>query len=255
MNEKEFFKKADKETKALALLMSNPRNFASLCSTLDEPFVPIRANDLTIIKPPLSFQKYISELDLGIPEQAVIQEWKFDRYRLHLMVVSTALDDPLLAFHIWYYFVKYLNMQCDAGAVKLIPLIPAVFYTGETWECVTDFKDMIEPGPEGFCKTDLRPSLPFTVNGPYMTDEEKIFDMPSNDLRFFMGMVRYQKDKAQMETFIRVHMSHCLISRQALWVTGVIIGNRKLERCYAPGKNDTEKTIEAETVLPLLLEN
>ena len=43
MNEKEILKKADKETKALALLMSNPRNFASLCSTLDEPFVPISA--------------------------------------------------------------------------------------------------------------------------------------------------------------------------------------------------------------------
>ena len=254
MNEKEFIKKADKEAKALALLMSNPRNFASLFNTLDEPFVPIRANDLTIVKPPLSFHTFVNDLNRWSHAQAVIQECKVDRYRLHLMVVSTVLDDPLLAFHIWYYFVKYLNMQCDAGAAagKLIPLIPAVFYTGETWECVTDFKDMIEPGPEGFCRCDLRPSFPFTVNGPYMTDEEKILDMPSNDLRFFMGLVRYQKDKSQMETFIRAHMSHCLISRQALYVTGVIIDNRKLERCYTKGKNDTEKTIEAETILELL---
>ena len=134
MNEKEFIKKADKEAKALALLMSNPRNFASLFNTLDEPFVPIRANDLTIVKPPLPFHTFVNDLNRWSHAQAVIQECKVDRYRLHLMVVSTALDDPLLAFHIWYYFVKYLNMQCDAGAVKLIPLIPAVFYTGETWE-------------------------------------------------------------------------------------------------------------------------
>lgn len=254
MNENEIVKKAEKQATALALLMSNPRNFASLFNTLDEPFLPISQNDLTIIKPPLSFQTFVKDLYRVSHAHAVIQEWCRGGYRLHLLVVSTVLDDPLLAFHIWYYFVKYLNMKCDAGAANLIPLIPAVFYTGETWESSTNFKDIITPPPAGFCKADLRPSFPFTVTGPHMTKEEDIFNMPSNDLRFFMGAVRYQNDKAQLEQFIHQHLSDCLISTQSLYVTAVITDNQKLEKCYRKGKFDTEETIESETVLPLLLE-
>lgn len=71
--------------------------------------------------------------------------------------------------------------------------------------------------------------------------DEEILAMESNDMKFFMGVIKYSKDSEAIENYIRQHCNTFEISPQSAYISGVMTDMKWLEKKYAKRRNERQE--------------
>ena len=106
-------------------------------------------------------------------------------------------------------------------------IVTAVLFTGGEWDCAKDIRDMFEIDDE---YVRWKPSWPLQIINPHEMGDEEILAMESNDMKFFMGVIKYSEDSEAIENYIRQHCNTFEISPQIAYITGVMTEMKWLEK-------------------------
>ena len=115
------------------------------------------------------------------------------------------------------------------------PMVTAVLYTGDAWDCATDLKEMFVV-PEELMK--WMPSWPVNVINPHAMSDEEIMAMESDDMKFFMSMVKYSTDKEAMKRIAMTYFKEFCVSPQICYITGVVLNDNWLIDKYREKRNE-----------------
>ena len=67
--------------------------------------------------------------------------------------------------------------------------------------------------------------------------------MDSNDMKFFMSMVKYSKDKKKMKEISQKYFSQFYVSPQAAYITGVVAKIDWMEEKYEDRKDEIKESV------------
>ena len=123
---------------------------------------------------------------------------------------------------------------------RIHAMVTAVLYTGDAWDCATDLKEMFVV-PEEFMK--WMPSWPVNVINPHAMSDEEIMAMESDDMKFFMSVVKYSKDKKKMKEISQKYFSQFYVSPQAAYITGVVAKIDWMEEKYEDRKDEIKESV------------
>ena len=90
--------------------------------------------------------------------------------------------------------------------------------------------------PEEFMK--WMPSWPVNVINPHAMSDEEIMAMESDDMKFFMSMVKYSKDKEAMKRIAMTYFKEFCVSPQICYITGVVLNDNWLIDKYREKRNE-----------------
>ena len=253
---------------AMAVLMRDPENFASLFNSMHIFKEKIRPEDLVERDSRLATLRFEDMERMKKKGQTLYRDvyktW-IGRYKVHMGLENASAGDPTLAIRTLNYDATEYHTQMAAmqkenrkkwkgkkekGLTEeewlrklkmtdsLELLVTAVLFTGVEWDCAKDIRDMFEI-PDEYVK--WKPSWPIFIVNPYEMSDEEILAMESNDMKFFMGVIKYSKDSVSMETFIKQYCNTFEISPQIAYITGVMTDMKWLEKKYAEKRNEREK--------------
>ena len=81
-----------------------------------------------------------------------------------------------------------------------------------------------------------------------MSDEE-IMAMDSNNMKFFVSMVKYSKDKKQDEGNIRKVLQRVLYQSTGAYLTGIVTKSGWIAEKYSDRKDETEEIREETSII------
>ena len=258
----------------MAILLSNPRNFAALFNSLHIFQDKILPEDLAEMDSRLSVLRFKDYAEIKKKGQTLYRDnlkiWK-GRIPVCLGAENESKADPTMAIRILNY--EAINYERQVAAIqarnewewsdgehihypeeltageklsrfkkkdKLYPVFTAILFTGDTWDCATNLNEMFTI-PDNFMK--WIPSWPLCLIDPHQMDDDKIMDMDSNDMKFFMSMVKYSKDKKKMKEISQKYFSQFYVSPQAAYITGVVAKIDWMEEKYEDRKDETKESV------------
>ena len=241
---------------AMAVLMRDPANFASLFNAMQFFKEKIRPEDLVKRDSKHASLRFEDMERMKKKGQTlyrdVFKTW-VGKYKVHMGIENASAGDPTLAIRILNYDATEYHIQMAAKqkenrkkwkgkkekglteewlrklekADSLEMFVTAVLFTGEEWDCARDIKDMIDV-PDEYVR--WKPSWTLQIINQH--EMKKILAMESNDLKFFVSVIKYSKDSETMENFIRQHCNTFEISPQIAYITGVMTEMKWLEEQY-----------------------
>ena len=122
---------------------------------------------------------------------------------------------------------------------KIVPIKTAVLFIGEEWDCARNLSEMFEM-PDGFMKEV--PTWPVKIIDPHTMSDEEIMNMDNNDMKFFMIVVKYVKDKQKMKEMITIRFKGVYISPQIGYITGVITNTKWLEDQFQERRDEWKES-------------
>ncbi len=253
---------------AMAVLMRDPDNFASLINATDFFAEKILPEDLVERDSRLASLRFADMEKMKKKGQTLYRDvyktW-YGRYTFHVGLENASDGDPTLAVRNLNYDSTDYHMQTAAKQKEnrkkwekkpegltnqewlrklenkdsLDMVFTAVLFTGEVWDCATDIKDMIRV-PDDYVKR--KPTWPLEIINPHEMSDEKILAMESNDMKFFMGVVKYSKDSEAMKNFINTYCNTFTVSPEIAYITGVVTNTKWLEEKYRWQREEREES-------------
>ena len=195
---------------AMAVLMRDPANFASLFNAMQFFKEKIRSEDLVERDSKLASLRFEDMERMKKKGQTlyrdVFKTW-VGKYKVHMGIENASAGDPTLAIRTLNYDATEYHIQMAAKQKEnrkkwekkpegltnqewlrklenkdsLDMVFTAVLFTGEVWDCATDIKDMIRV-PDDYVKR--KPTWPLEIINPHEMSDEKILAMESNDMKF-----------------------------------------------------------------------
>lgn len=195
---------------AMAMLMRDPDNFASLLNATDFFAEKILPEELVERDSRLASLRFADMEKMKKKGQTlyrgVYKTW-YGRYTFHVGLENASDSDPILAVRNLNYDATDYHVQTAAKEKEnrrkwkerekgltngewlrkfrktdsIDMLVTAVLFTGEGWDCAKDVKDMF-PVPDGYVKR--KPSWPLLIINPFEMSDEKILAMESDDMKF-----------------------------------------------------------------------
>lgn len=252
----------------MAVLMRDPVNFASLFNSLQFFKEKIRPEDLADRDSRVASLRFEDMERMKKKGQTlyrdVFKTWS-GRYKVHMGIENASESDPTLAIRTLNYDATEYHVQMAAKQKEnrkkwkgknekglteeewlrkfkkrdsLELLVTAVLFTGGEWDCAKDIRDMFEIDDE---YVRWKPSWPLQIINPHEMGDEEILAMESNDMKFFVGVIKYSKDSEAIENYIRQHCNTFEISPQIAYITGVMTEMKWLEKKYAERRNEREE--------------
>ena len=214
----------------MAILLSNPYHFAALFNSLHIFSEKILPEDLVELDSRQSVLRFMDYDGIDKKGQTLhrdnIKLWK-GRIPVCLGAENESKADPTMVIRTLNYEAINYERQISAiqdrheaewsdgkelhfpkdltageklsrftKADKVYPVVTAVLFTGDTWDCATNLNEMFTI-PENFM--NWIPSWPLFIIDPHTMRDEEIMAMDNNDMKFFMSMVKYSKDKTGMK--------------------------------------------------------
>ena len=253
---------------AMAVLMRDPDNFASLINGTGFFAEKILPEDLVERDSRLASLRFADMERMKKKGQTLYRDvyktW-YGRYTFHVGLENASMSDPTLAvrnlnYDATEYHVQTVSKQREnrkkwengkkglsndewlRKLEKTEPvemLMTAVLFTGEEWDCASDIRDMI-PVPDDYVKR--KPTWPLEIINPHEMSDEKILAMESNDMKFFMGVVKYSKDSEAMKNFIDQYCNTFTVSPEIAYITGVVTNTKWLEEKYRWQRDEREES-------------
>ncbi len=246
----------------MAVLLSNPSNFAALFNSLHIFQEKILPEDLEERDSRLSTLRFAYFEEMVKKGQTlyrdIIKLWRTARAIVFLAMESQTQSVPTLPVRSLNYDAANYDKQIHAVRERnrkqwlnegkmpigltpgefmekftvddaLYPLVTAVLFTGEEWNCAKNLNEMFNI-PDNFMK-DI-PSWPLHIINPHTMSDEEIMNMDNNDMKFFMSVIKYSKDKEKMKELIETKFKDVPISPQMGYIAGVITNMKWLENKF-----------------------
>ena len=258
----------------IAVLLSNPYNFAALFNYLDLFEDKIRPEELEEMDSRISTLRFSTFEELVKKGQTLYRDilklWH-GRARVFLGIEGQSEAVPTMPVRSLNYDSANYDRQTNVvGALninawtdeeghfhspkgltsgefmdkfkkrdKIVPIKTAVLFTGEEWDCARNLSEMFEL-PDGFMKEV--PSWPVKIINPHTMSDEEILNMDNNDMKFFMIVVKYSKDKQKMKELITTRFKDIYISPQMGYITGVMTNTKWLEEQFQERRDEWEES-------------
>ena len=121
-------------------------------------------------------------------------------------------------------------------------MVTLVLFTGDEWDCAADLNGMFAI-PKNFMVQI--PSWQLHIVDPHKMSDEEIMKMDSNDMKFFMSVVKYGKDKEKLKEISEKYFNQFYVSPQVCYITGVVTKTKWLRDRY---KNRRDEVVEDENM-------
>lgn len=254
----------------MAVLLSNPYNFAALFNLLDifdEKILPEDLEEMDSRISTLRFATFEEMVKKGQTLYRDILKLWHGKIRVFLGIESQSQAVPTMAIRSMNYDGANYDKQANAiGAYHtqewkdgdnhfrvpegltsgefldkftkedhLIPIRTAVLFIGDEWDCARNLNELFK-NPDGFMK-DI-PAWPVYIIDPHVMRDEEIMNMDNNDMKFFMTVVKYSKDKKKMKELIKTRFKDVYISPQMGYITGVVTNTKWLEELFKERRDE-----------------
>lgn len=257
----------------MAILLSNPYNFASLFNALHIFHDKILPEDLMEMDSRQSTLRFKDFEEMEKKGQTLNRDnlkiWR-GRIPVYLGAENESKADPTMVIRMLNY--EAINYERQVSAIqdrnekawsddgqlhypeeltagerlskfkktdRVYPVVTAVLFTGDTWDCATNLNEMFTM-PENHMS--WIPSWPLHIVDAHKMSDEEIMAMDSNNMKFFMSMVKYSKDKNKMKEISEKYFKEFYISPQVAYLTGIVTKTSWIAEKYSDRKDETEES-------------